>query len=113
VSFPSPAGLPSGIIDDDAVFDAAVPCNAERAAAVTTCGVGDEGTYERGTASFWRRANAERGVQVGLLRCIVGDPFRPLSFRPTWAAPPVQLLARTLRHRHGEAGPGRRTLSGR
>jgi hypothetical protein len=38
----------------------------------------------------------ERAWQAGLLRDLVGDPFRPLSVEPTWLTPDVLRLARVI-----------------
>ena len=36
---------------------------------------------------------AERAAQAGLLRCVLGNPFRPVSFSPAWGTPTVVGLA--------------------
>jgi hypothetical protein len=36
----------------------------------------------------------ERKAQAALLRCIIGNPFRPICIAPAWQTPPVVALAR-------------------
>jgi hypothetical protein len=49
------------------------------------------------TQSDWIEARrAEEAEQARLLRDIFGDPFRPVTFDPTWLSPDVLGLARTI-----------------
>jgi hypothetical protein len=68
--------------DEDPVLDAAaVPrCAAERAAFIAQCCIGDGGTNEVGTPYYWKRVHAESAVQAHLIRCVFGNPFRPMTF---------------------------------
>jgi hypothetical protein len=50
-----------------------------------------ENEYEAGNEKW----EAERQQQVILLRCIFGNPFRPLAIDPAWRTPPVLALARS------------------
>jgi hypothetical protein len=43
----------------------------------------DEDTIRRSPTNI-AAALAERAAQAGLLRCIVGDPFCPLTVHPSW-----------------------------
>jgi hypothetical protein len=38
----------------------------------------------------------ERAVQTGFLRCIIGNPFRPVTLNPTWLTPTVKSLAEQI-----------------
>jgi hypothetical protein len=38
----------------------------------------------------------ERREQIGLMRCIFGNPFRPTRIDPAWMSPGVTALARTI-----------------
>jgi hypothetical protein len=58
--------------------------NAEQAAYVTWCLVGDGGTNRRGTRDFWDRARQERAAQARLVRCVFGNPFLPVHFDTLW-----------------------------
>ena len=86
--------------DEDPALDAAaIPCNAERAAYVAYCLVGDGGTNQRGTPDFWVRANAERASQANLLREIVGNPFCPATITSAiraWNDGTIVKLARVI-----------------
>ncbi len=37
-----------------------------------------------------------RGMVIGCLRCIVGNPFRPITLDPSWLTSTVTILARTM-----------------
>jgi hypothetical protein len=53
-----------------------------------------------------RVSKAAAREQCQLLRCIVGNPFRPGSFDPAWQTPPALALARTAyEERHFEDLP--------
>lgn len=39
---------------------------------------------------------AEHEVQIGLIRCIFGNPFRPVTIDPAWLSPRVVALAWTI-----------------
>jgi hypothetical protein len=41
---------------------------------------------------------AERAAQAALLRCVLGNPFRPASFSPGWGTPTVLGLAAAVSH---------------
>jgi hypothetical protein len=69
--------------DECPALDAALG-NAERAAYIVWCLVGDGGTNRRGTPDFWDRARPERAAQARLIRCVFGNPFRPAHFEPHW-----------------------------
>ena len=45
-------------------------------------------------------------VQAALLRDIVGDPFRPVSFTPSWRVPAAVALARYAYESHDFSGLG-------
>jgi hypothetical protein len=45
----------------------------------------DEDTIRR-SPTYITASSAERTAQAGLLRCIVGDPFRPVTVHPFWLA---------------------------
>jgi hypothetical protein len=49
-------------------------------------------------ARFDHRAESrvERAAQAGLLRCIFGNPFRPVAFDPAWRTETVVALARGM-----------------
>ena len=45
----------------------------------------------------WKIArNAELAIQTSILRCIVGNPFRPVALDPAWRTANVLALARTI-----------------
>src|SRR5262245_55474500 len=69
--------------DECPALDAALG-NAERAAYVVWCLVGDGETDRRGTPDFWERAMPERAAQANLVRCVFGNPFRTSHFVPHW-----------------------------
>jgi hypothetical protein len=46
--------------------------------------------------AFAVRRAAEHEAQVGLLRCIFGNPFRPVVNDPAWLSPGVVSLAQTI-----------------
>jgi hypothetical protein len=48
---------------------------------------------ETGKEKPGEREAAEQALQCGLLRCIFGNPFRPVSIDSTWLTPPVCSLA--------------------
>jgi hypothetical protein len=47
-------------------------------------------TMEKGRQ---QAADLERAAQCNLLRCVIGNPFRPLVINPSWRAPSVVHLA--------------------
>jgi hypothetical protein len=52
--------------------------------------------YARARTARWRaRCNAEGAAQAGLLRCVFGNPFRPLTVDPAWRTPAALALARS------------------
>jgi hypothetical protein len=65
------------------------------------------GGWDEQDASFWAAALAawtrprqvyteERNAQAHLLRCIFGNPFRPIQFKPEWRTATVKNLAETI-----------------
>ena len=58
-----------------------------------------------------RVAPQETPAQAGLLRCLFGNPFRPMAISPSWLTPAVILLAQAAYgHRDlpsGHLGPQR------
>jgi hypothetical protein len=67
-------------------------------AQLTTWAVSNESIVSAGTvaARHANRADAERKetlAQAALLRCIVGNPFRPVTISPAWLTPTVVRLA--------------------
>jgi hypothetical protein len=58
--------------------------------------VGNDAEYQEMEAAhiaYLPAYSEERSVQCSLLRCIFGNPFRPISFDPSWRTPTVQSLA--------------------
>jgi hypothetical protein len=47
-------------------------------------------------ARWGTAGTAERAAQVELLRCVFGDPFRPVTLNPSWVTPAVTGLAETI-----------------
>jgi hypothetical protein len=47
-------------------------------------------------ASSHPKSEAERAAQAQLIRCIFGNPFRPVAFNPDWRTSDVMLLARGI-----------------
>jgi hypothetical protein len=39
---------------------------------------------------------AERAAQCALLRCLFGNPFRPVAFGPAWRTPTTTAIARSI-----------------
>jgi hypothetical protein len=96
-------GCPYGYADEGhATFaaDAALySANAERAstyaasaAAVTSAGL-EEDYGLVGVARTLPGYAVERAAQADLLRCILGNPFRPVTVSPAWRTPQVIALA--------------------
>ena len=52
--------------------------------------------YSGGDAAATAAAGEEERAQCALLRDIFGNPFRPVTFNPTWRTPAVAALARSL-----------------
>jgi hypothetical protein len=52
----------------------------------------DPPKQERPNAAARSAKAAERGAQAGLLRCVFGNPFRPVTFDPAWRTPLVVSL---------------------
>jgi hypothetical protein len=77
----------------------------EAAAVVREGGYPDERIAAR-NAAYADVRRAEQARQCGLLRDIVGDPFRPVPFDPVWRTPTVVQLAQALyaERRLGELG---------
>jgi hypothetical protein len=50
--------------------------------------------------SFAAGREAERAAQAQLIRCIFGNPFRPVTLDPAWRTPQVIALAQTAYNEH-------------
>jgi hypothetical protein len=47
-------------------------------------------------AAFLERQASEQAVQSSLLRCLFGNPFRPVTFDPAWRTPSATAIAQTI-----------------
>ena len=51
---------------------------------------------ERHAAATIKRARAHGQVQCTILRCIVGNPFKPVVLDPRWIVPTVEQIAKAI-----------------
>jgi hypothetical protein len=66
---------------------------AEQAAIYTAYAVDEAGPGPLHSARWGTTGTAERAAQGELLRCVFGNPFRPLRSNPSWVTPAVSGLA--------------------
>jgi hypothetical protein len=94
----------------DAVFSAAysksytaalsAPHHAARAVGLVdrlaTYPPGSPVTHEELGLDYFPESSAERVVQAGLVRCVFGNPFRPVAFDPAWRTEAAVSLVRGM-----------------
>jgi hypothetical protein len=73
------------------------PESVLHAACAAGCdGVGDVRRDPTTSGRFDLHVTREQGEQCVLIRCVVGNPFRPIALDPSWLTPTAVTLARQM-----------------